>query len=154
MTTTQLRTAQLGETSLEMTRVGFGALAIGGGGWKFGWGPQDGEESIDAIRRALDLGINCSLLEVAGRIVVHSLKRDSILREAEASLERLGIDAIDLHQIHWSDPGSDIDEGPSALAELKQERVVRHLGVPTSMSSNFGGLGRSRPSRRCSRSTR
>jgi aryl-alcohol dehydrogenase-like predicted oxidoreductase len=124
MTATQLRTAQLGETSLEMTRLGFGAWAIGGGGWKFGWGPQDDEESIDAIRRALDLGINCSRPEVAGRIVVHSLKRDSILREAEASLERLGFDAIDLYQIHWPDPGSDIDEGWSALAELKQERGI------------------------------
>jgi aryl-alcohol dehydrogenase-like predicted oxidoreductase len=132
MTTTQLRTAQLGETSLEMTRLGFGAWAIGRGGWKFGWGPQDDEESIDAIRRAPDLGINCSRPEVAGRIVVHSLKRDSILREAEASPERLGIDAIDLYQIHWPDPGSDTDEGSSALAELKQERVVHHTGL-----SNF-----------------
>jgi aryl-alcohol dehydrogenase-like predicted oxidoreductase len=132
MMTTQLRTAQLGETSLEMTRLGSGAWAIGGGGWKFGWGPQGDEESIDAIRRAPGLGINCSRPEVAGRVVVHSLKRDSILREAEASLERLGIDAIDLYQIHWPDPGSDTDEGWSALAELKQERVVHHTGV-----SNF-----------------
>ena len=45
-----------------------------------------------------------SLLEGADRRVVHSLKRDSILREAHASLERLGVDAIDLYQIHWPTP--------------------------------------------------
>jgi aryl-alcohol dehydrogenase-like predicted oxidoreductase len=74
----------------------------------------------------------CSLLEGPDRKVVHSLKRDSILREAEASLERLGIDAIDLYQIHWPIPESDIEEGWSALAELKQAGLVRHIGV-----SNF-----------------
>ena len=62
----------------------------------------------------------CSLLEGPGRRVTHSLKRDSVLREAEASLRRLGIEAIDLYQIHWPDPGQDIEEGWSALVELKQ----------------------------------
>jgi aryl-alcohol dehydrogenase-like predicted oxidoreductase len=74
----------------------------------------------------------CSLLEGPGRRVVHSLKRDSVKREAHASLERLGIDAIDLYQIHWPEPPEDIEEGWSALAELKQEGLVRHIGV-----SNF-----------------
>jgi aryl-alcohol dehydrogenase-like predicted oxidoreductase len=74
----------------------------------------------------------CSLLEGPGRTVAHSLKRDSILREAEASLERLGIDAIDLYQIHWPNPPEDIEEGWAALAELKQQGLVRHIGV-----SNF-----------------
>ena len=45
-----------------------------------------------------------SLVEGPGRRVVHSLKRDSILREVERSLERLGVDAIDLYQIHWPIP--------------------------------------------------
>jgi diketogulonate reductase-like aldo/keto reductase len=58
MTATQLGTAQLGETGLEISRVGLGAWAIGGGGWEFGWGPQEDHESIAAIHRALDLGIN------------------------------------------------------------------------------------------------
>ncbi len=58
MTATQLRTTQLGETGLEITRVGLGAWAIGGGGWEFGWGPQEDDESIAAIHRALDLGVN------------------------------------------------------------------------------------------------
>jgi aryl-alcohol dehydrogenase-like predicted oxidoreductase len=58
MQQTQLRTSPLGRTGLEITRVGFGAWAIGGGGWEFGWGPQQDDESIAAIHRALDLGIN------------------------------------------------------------------------------------------------
>jgi aryl-alcohol dehydrogenase-like predicted oxidoreductase len=162
---TQLKTRQLGGTGLEITRVGFGAWAIGGGNWEFGWGPQEDEESIAAIHRALELGFNwidtaaaygfghseevvgralagvadrpyvftkCSLLEGPGGNVVHSLKRDSVLREAEASLERLGIDAIDLYQIHWPDPLEDIEEGWAALAELREQGLVRHIGV-----SNF-----------------
>jgi len=43
---------------LFITPIGFGSWALGGGGWKFGWGPQDDRESIAAIRRALDLGVN------------------------------------------------------------------------------------------------
>ena len=48
----------LGNSDLQLTPIGFGAWAIGGGDWKFAWGPQDDSESIAAIRRALDLGIN------------------------------------------------------------------------------------------------
>ncbi len=165
MQKTQLKTTQLGNTGLEITRVGFGAWAIGGGGWEFGWGLQEDEESIEAIERALELGVNwidtaaaygfghservvgraleglderpyvftkASLLEGPGRRVVHSLKRDSILREAHASLERLGIDAIDLYQIHWPIPEEDIEQGWAAFAELKEQGLVRHIGV-----SNF-----------------
>jgi aryl-alcohol dehydrogenase-like predicted oxidoreductase len=165
MQTTQLKTTQLGQTGLEITRVGFGAWAIGGGGWEFGWGPQQDEQSIAAIQRAVELGVNwidtaaaygfghseeivgralagvdarpyvftkASLLEGPGRRVIHSLKRDSILREAHASLKRLGVDAIDLYQIHWPIPDEDIEEGWSAFAELKEQGLVRHIGV-----SNF-----------------
>jgi aryl-alcohol dehydrogenase-like predicted oxidoreductase len=45
---------------------------------------------------------------------------------------QLGIDAIDLYQIHWPIPGEDIEEGWSAFAELKEQGLVRHIGV-----SNF-----------------
>jgi aryl-alcohol dehydrogenase-like predicted oxidoreductase len=165
MQQTKLRTAPLGTTGLEITRVGFGAWAIGGGGWEFGWGPQADDEAIAAIHRALELGVNwidtaaaygfgrsertvghalrglaerpyvftkCSLLDDGTGHVRHSLQRDSILREAEASLDRLGVDAIDLYQIHWPNPESDIEEGWAALAELKEQGLVRHIGV-----SNF-----------------
>jgi len=74
----------------------------------------------------------CSLLEGPGRTVVHNLKRDSVIREAESSLRRLQVDAIDLYQIHWPNPEPDISEGWSALVELKDQGLVRHIGV-----SNF-----------------
>jgi aryl-alcohol dehydrogenase-like predicted oxidoreductase len=53
-----VRTRQLGNTDLEITPLGLGTWAIGGGNWQFGWGPQDDEASIATIHRALDLGIN------------------------------------------------------------------------------------------------
>ncbi|MEA2142050.1 MAG: hypothetical protein QOI64_480 [Solirubrobacteraceae bacterium] len=162
---TELQTTQLGATGLEITCLGFGAWAIGGGGWEFGWGPQEDDDSVAAILRALELGVNwidtaaaygfghservvgraleglaerpyvftkASLVEGPDRQVVHSLTRDSILREAHASLERLRVDAIDLYQIHWPIPEPDIEEGWSAFAELKEQGLVRHIGV-----SNF-----------------
>ncbi|MFM7208055.1 MAG: aldo/keto reductase [Planctomycetaceae bacterium] len=53
-----MQTRRLGNSDLEITRLGFGAWAIGGGDWAFGWGPQDDADSITAIREALDLGVN------------------------------------------------------------------------------------------------
>lgn len=49
---------KLGNTDIQLSTVGFGAWAVGGGGYKFGWGPQDDKDSISTIRRALDLGVN------------------------------------------------------------------------------------------------
>jgi aryl-alcohol dehydrogenase-like predicted oxidoreductase len=49
---------QLGNSDLHLSPIGFGAWAIGGGDWQFSWGPQDDNDSIQAIHRALDLGIN------------------------------------------------------------------------------------------------
>jgi aryl-alcohol dehydrogenase-like predicted oxidoreductase len=51
-------TRQLGPSDLHITRVGFGAWAIGGGGWAFAWGAQDDADSVAAIREGIDLGIN------------------------------------------------------------------------------------------------
>ena len=49
---------RLGNSNLELTAIGVGAWAIGGGGWAFAWGPQDDNESIEAIHAALDGGVN------------------------------------------------------------------------------------------------
>jgi aryl-alcohol dehydrogenase-like predicted oxidoreductase len=49
---------QLGNSDMHITTIGFGAWAIGGDGWAFGWGPQDDMDSISAIHHALDMGIN------------------------------------------------------------------------------------------------
>jgi aryl-alcohol dehydrogenase-like predicted oxidoreductase len=53
-----MQTRALGSTDLEITPLGIGAWAMGGGGWKFAWGPQDDALSIAAIHKALDDGIN------------------------------------------------------------------------------------------------
>ena len=58
MGTERLRKAPLGKTGLEITRVGFGAWALGGADYDWGWGAQDDEDSIAAIHHALELGIN------------------------------------------------------------------------------------------------
>ena len=55
---TTLATRTLGNSDLEISAIGFGAWAIGGDDWKFGWGPQDDADSIAAIHRAIELGIN------------------------------------------------------------------------------------------------
>jgi aryl-alcohol dehydrogenase-like predicted oxidoreductase len=53
-----MQTRQLGNSDMHITRIGFGAWALGGGGWAFAWGHQDDRESVAAIREALDLGVN------------------------------------------------------------------------------------------------
>jgi aryl-alcohol dehydrogenase-like predicted oxidoreductase len=163
---TRLRTTELGATGLEITRVGFGAWALGGAGYDWGWGAQDDDDSIAAIQRALELGVNwidtaaqygfghseevvgralAGLDELPyvftkggqpegpGRTTVQNLRRDSLRRELEGSLSRLGLDAVDLYQIHWPIPDEQIEEGWSTLVEFKEEGLARHIGV-----SNFG----------------
>jgi aryl-alcohol dehydrogenase-like predicted oxidoreductase len=56
--TIDMKTKRLGTSDLFITPIGFGAWAIGGSGWEFGWGEQDDDASIDAIHRALELGVN------------------------------------------------------------------------------------------------
>src|SRR5438132_13439037 len=53
-----MQTRQFGNSDMQITPLGLGTWAIGGGGWAFGWGPQDAEASIATIHRAIDLGIN------------------------------------------------------------------------------------------------
>ena len=53
-----LPTIAFGTTGMDITRVGFGAWAVGGTGWSGGWGPQDDSESVAAIRRAVERGVN------------------------------------------------------------------------------------------------
>lgn len=155
----------LGWTGVELTTVGLGTWAHGGGDWRFGWGPQDDELSVQTIYAALDAGINwidcaavyglghaeevlgralkgmrqrpliatkCGLVWDKNRNVSGRLKKESVKAECEASLRRLGLDVIDLYQIHWPEPVSQIEEGWAAMAELVREGKVRFAGV-----SNF-----------------
>ena len=156
-------TKQLGNSDLQLTAIGFGAWAIGGGDWQYAWGPQEDKQSIEAIHRALDAGINwidtaavyglghseevvgtalkststkpyiftkCAMTWGADRKIVQTLKK--VREEVEGSLRRLGVDVIDLYQIHWPVPDAEIEEGWTTMAELQREGKVRHIGV-----SNF-----------------
>ncbi len=156
----------LGNSDLQLTPIGFGAWAIGGGNWEFAWGPQDDNESIEAIHRALDLGINwidtaaiyglghseevvaravkswpgtkplvftkCSMRWHPDRSIYRSLKAGSLTEELEGSLRRLGVETIDLYQIHWPNPDEELEEGWEQLARFQEQGKVRWIGV-----SNF-----------------
>src|SRR5829696_7814685 len=166
-----LPTRALGTSGLEITAVGFGAWAAGGGGWSFGWGPQDDEASIAAMRHAIDRGVNWidtaavyglgHSEEVVGRFLRRlapadrpyvftkcglewdradpmkvsrrTLHPDSIRRECEASLKRLGVERIDLYQFHWPDQsGTAIEDSWDTMSRLVDEGKVLTAGV-----SNF-----------------
>lgn len=157
---------KLGFTDMEITTCGFGAWAAGGQ-WDWGWGAQNDSESIAAIQRALDLGINwidtaaayglghseevvrkaiqgrrdqvyiatkCGLVwdDPSTGKVSNRLKAWSVHQEAENSLRRLGVEVIDLYQIHWPRPDEDIEEGWMEIARLVEEGKVRYVGA-----SNF-----------------
>jgi aryl-alcohol dehydrogenase-like predicted oxidoreductase len=74
----------------------------------------------------------CSMVWDEEGKVSNSLRADSVKREAEASLRRLGVDVIDLYQIHWPRHEEALEEGWQALVDLRDEGKVRHIGV-----SNF-----------------
>ncbi|HWG99927.1 MAG TPA: aldo/keto reductase [Pilimelia sp.] len=163
-----LPTARLGTTDMHITRVGFGAWATGGGGWRFGWGDQDDRESIDAIRYAVDSGINWidtapvyglgRSEEVVGRALRDLPESDrpyvftkcgllfdrdrpdapprnvlapaSIRREVDDSLRRLGVERIDLYQVHWPPhDGTTLAEYWAAMQQLKAAGKVRAVGL-------------------------
>jgi aryl-alcohol dehydrogenase-like predicted oxidoreductase len=101
-------------------------------GYGFGHSEEVVGRALEGLQERPYVFTKCSLAEGPGRTVVNNLERDSIRREAEASLARLRVDAIDLYQIHWPRPDAAIEEGWSALVELRDEGLVRHIGV-----SNF-----------------
>ena len=70
--------------------------------------------------------------EGESREIGKSLRRESVHREIDLSLQRLGIDCIDLYQIHWPEPDEEIEEGWGAVAELVEAGKIRYAGV-----SNF-----------------
>ena len=61
-----------------------------------------------------------------------TLRKESIVKEAEASLRRLDVEVIDLYQVHWPIPEAEIDEGCAAVEDLRQAGKIRYGGV-----SNF-----------------
>ncbi len=159
-----MRTRKLGRNNIELTTVGLGTWAMGGP-WQYGWGPQDDDEAIAAILKAIDLGVNWidtaavyglgHSEELVGKALRQTkqkpfiatkcsrrwdekgqmygcLKRESVRMECHASLKRLGIETIDLYQIHWAEPQEDIEEAWEEMVRLQRQGKVRFLGV-----SNF-----------------
>jgi aryl-alcohol dehydrogenase-like predicted oxidoreductase len=161
-------TARLGRTDMEITRVGFGAWAIGGGGWSNAWGAQDDDESVAAIRHAVERGVNWidtaaiyghghsedvtarALRDIpdADRPLVFTKgglgwnERDhmeqatrrgdpaSIRQDVEDSLRRLGVERIDLFQMHWpAEDGSQIEDYWNVFAQLKEAGKLRAIGL-------------------------
>lgn len=151
----------LGKDGPEVSSVGLGCWAIGGDSW----GPVDDRESENAIRRAVDLGIDFIDTadvyglgrgeEVVGRAIrglrdrvflatkgglewdasgkVREKGTRAHLRAAlERSLKRLGVEQVDLYQVHWPDPETPVEESVEAVAELRREGKTRFIGV-----SNF-----------------
>src|SRR5262245_58346958 len=166
--TTNLPTVALGRTDMQITRVGFGAWAIGGGGWAFAWGDQDDSESIAAMAHAVRSGVNWidtaavyglgHSEELVGRVlkelpagerpyvftkcgliwddqnrtaVAKRVGRpESIRAEIERSLTRLGVERIDLYQVHWpAEDGTPIEEYWQTLVDLKREGKARAIGL-------------------------
>lgn len=158
---------RFGRTDMEITRVGFGAWAIGGGGWVGGWGSQDDDESVQAIRYAVEAGVNwidTAAVYGLGRSeeVVGSALRSipdndrpyvftkcglvfdpekpldgphnvmapaSVRREVEDSLRRLGVERIDLYQVHWPpQDGMPLEEYWATMVDLRTEGKVRAVG--------------------------
>ncbi len=164
---TSLPTRPLGLTDMAITRVGFGAWAIGGADWAFAWGSQDDRDSIAAIRHAVERGINwidtaaiyglghseevvrqalaglpaaerpyvftkCGLVwDEANRVAAPSKvgAAASLRREVEASLKRLGVERIDLYQMHWPADDVPLENYWRTLLDLKAEGKVRAVGL-------------------------
>ncbi|HEY3507061.1 MAG TPA: aldo/keto reductase [Actinocatenispora sp.] len=168
MPRTDLPTVRLGATDMHVTRVGFGAWAIGGAGYAYGWGAQDDADSAAAVRYAVEHGVNWidtaavyglghseevvrAALEPYGEadrpyvftkcgLVWDETDRGleprrvgspaSIRREVDGSLRRLGVDRIDLYQMHWPpDDGAPLADYWQALLDLKREGKVRAVGL-------------------------
>jgi aryl-alcohol dehydrogenase-like predicted oxidoreductase len=162
-----VRTRRLGADGPEITTVGFGAWAIGGP-WRFGWGPVEDDESVAAVRHAVERGVNWvdtaavyglgHSEEVVGRalepyrtgedvyvftkcgrswygrpqgVIENDLRPESIRHECEQSLRRLGVERIDLYQVHWPDwtTGTPFEESWATMAALVDEGKVRWLGL-------------------------
>ena len=168
-----MRLRQLGQSDVSVSPVIFGAWAIGG--WM--WGGNEEKDSIDAIRAAIEHGVNTIDTaavygmgyseELVGRAikgirdkVVIATKcgmrwdteegtdpwpqkdndgRDVIIRknarpasiayECEQSLKRLGVDVIDLYQIHWPDKSTPVEDSMAAMVKLKEQGKIRAIGV-------------------------
>ena len=87
------------------------------------------------------IATKCGLVGQADRTVYSCLTRDSIIDECEQSLRRLGVEQIDLYQIHWPNPPGDIGEGFQTLLELQKQGKIRWAGVSNFSASQLRHVG-------------
>lgn len=134
-----MKTKQLGSTGLQVPEIGLGVWQYRGGtdplrhGIGLGAALIDTAEMYnteDVVGEAVR-GIRDQVF-IATKVSGHNLAYDQVLRAAEASLQRLGMDTIDLYQIHWSNPRIPIKETMRAMEALVDSGQVRYIGV-----SNF-----------------
>lgn len=142
----------LGKSDLVVSKIGLGTWQFGDKDW--GWGTEYGEdEALTTIHRALDLGINfIDTAEVYGdgiseavvgkaiqdrrdEVIIATkvwgghLRHEDVLQAAGGSLRRLGIETIDLYQIHWPSYYVPLEETMEALQKLVEQGKVRYIGV-------------------------
>jgi aryl-alcohol dehydrogenase-like predicted oxidoreductase len=149
-----VRRAKLGSQGPEISVVGFGAWEAGGDAW----GPNESDRRvIDAMRAGFDAGIDwIDTAEVYGdgtseRLVGRAIegrrdqvtvatkvapepdgtgfRPDEVRRACRQSLGRLGVDRIDLYQLHWTADDVPVEDTWGAMAGLVDEGLVRAIGV-------------------------
>ena len=130
---------ELGDTGVMVSEIGLGTWKYTGGDGPLRRGIELGATLIDAAemyRNEESVGQAIKGLRdqvfLATKVLGSNLGYDQVLRAAEASQRRLGIDCIDLYQIHWSNSRVPIKETMSAMSELVNRGTVRYVGV-----SNF-----------------
>jgi diketogulonate reductase-like aldo/keto reductase len=130
---------ELGGTGVMVPEIGLGTWKYSGGAEPLRRGVELGAFLIDtaeiyrtegAVGQAVQ-GIRDRVF-IATKVSGGHLRRDQLVKAAVASLRQLGIDCIDLYQLHWSDPNVPIKETMAAMESLVDRRVVRYIGV-----SNF-----------------
>ena len=102
-------------------------------------------KAIHGMQEKPFLATKCTRVWGEDRILFGSLKRESILREAEESLQRLGVECIDLYQIHWPNPEEDLEEGWRALETLIQDGKIRYAGVSNFSVEQMQSMGAIHP---------
>ena len=146
---------ELGRSGIKISAIGLGTWQWGSREW--GWGHGYGKsEVVEAFRSAFDSGINfVDTAEIYGRggseeiigeairghredVVIATkiwplnLSRGHIMRAADRSRQRLGVDVIDLYQVHWPNPIFPIQNTMKSMRRLVEAGKVRCVGV-----SNF-----------------
>ncbi len=145
---------RLGKSDLKVSVVGFGCWPIVGG---FNWGEQAEKDSLAALRKAYELGVNffdtaegygngyseqliakglsahLDNVIIASKVSKNNLAPSEMRKACEKSLRHLNREYIDLYQIHWPNPDIRLEDSLECMKELRDEGKIRFAGV-----SNFG----------------